>query len=172
MISLQLIALSLLAVVSASPLDARATCPGGPNFEGAGISILGANGFVTPNGRGHGSPAPFWHIQQTGQPNGGYIFKDIDNNNIALTRNSDGTVTMTPASNSGTDPNQQFQIVCQSCTGGASTAPPRTPIASGCNIRWIGDTSLCLQVGRAPSDDLFTSSCGSIPGAQNFSFST
>uniref|UniRef100_A0A0W0GDG5 Uncharacterized protein n=1 Tax=Moniliophthora roreri TaxID=221103 RepID=A0A0W0GDG5_MONRR len=110
MISLQLIALSLLAVVSASPLDARATCPGGPNFEGAGISILGANGFVTPNGRGHGSPAPFWHIQQTGQPNGGYIFKDIDNNNIALTRNSDGTVTMTPASNSGTDPNQQFQI--------------------------------------------------------------
>ncbi|EEB98635.1 hypothetical protein MPER_01823 [Moniliophthora perniciosa FA553] len=52
MLSLQIIALSLLAVVSANPLAARATCS--PNFEGAGISILGANGFVTPNGRGHG----------------------------------------------------------------------------------------------------------------------
>ncbi|EEB93380.1 hypothetical protein MPER_07969, partial [Moniliophthora perniciosa FA553] len=72
MLSLQIIALSLLAVVSANPLAARATCS--PPPEGAGISILGANGFVTPNGSGHGSPAPFWHIQQTGQSNGGYIF--------------------------------------------------------------------------------------------------
>ncbi|EEB91477.1 hypothetical protein MPER_10153, partial [Moniliophthora perniciosa FA553] len=146
-----------------------------PNFEGAGISIIGANGFVTPDGRGHGSSEPFWHIQQTGQTNRGYIFKtnrDISNDNIALTRNSDNTVTMAPASNSGTDVKQQFQIVCQSCISGASTAPPRTEIGSSCNITWIEDTSLCLYVGKAPSDDLLTSRCGFIPVAQVFSFST
>ncbi|KAK7049967.1 hypothetical protein VNI00_005398 [Paramarasmius palmivorus] len=166
----QLVALSLLAVVSANPLAARATCS--PNFEGAGISIMGANGFVTPNGRGHGSPAPFWHIQQNGQSTPAYVFRDIANDNIALTRNSDNTVTMAPVSNSGTDPTQQFEIVCQTCSGGAAVSPPGTLIASGCNIRWSGNTGLCLQVDRAPSDNLFVAPCGSVPGAQNFSFST
>ncbi|ESK84973.1 hypothetical protein Moror_9225 [Moniliophthora roreri MCA 2997] len=170
MLSLQVIALSFLAVVSANPLAARATCS--PNFEGAGISILGANGFVTPNGRGHGSSAPFWHIQQTGQSNGGYIFRDIANNNIALTRNGDNSVTMAPVSNTGTDPTQQFQIECQACNGGASSAPPGTVIGSNCSIKWMGNTGLCLQVDRAPSDNLFTGSCGTIPGAQTFTFST
>ncbi|ESK83902.1 hypothetical protein Moror_7562 [Moniliophthora roreri MCA 2997] len=168
MISPQLIALSLLAVVSASPLDARATCS--PNFEGAGIAVGAPGGFVFPGGlnRGHSAFVPAWHIQQTGQPNGGYIFKDIWNNNIALTRNSDNTVTVAPASDSGTDRNQQFQITCQSCSGGASTAPPMTLIASTCNIRWIGDTSLCLQV----PDRMFLSPCDNISGFGPFSFST
>ncbi|KAI3614308.1 hypothetical protein WG66_000102 [Moniliophthora roreri] len=96
--------LSLLAVISASPLDAHATCS--PNFEGAGIAVGAPGGFVFLGGLriGRSTSAPAWHIQQTGQPDSRYIFKYVQNNNVALTRNSDNTVTVGPASDSGTDP--------------------------------------------------------------------
>ncbi|EEB97168.1 hypothetical protein MPER_03564 [Moniliophthora perniciosa FA553] len=81
MLYLQVIALSLLAIVSSNPLVARATCS--PNFEGAGISILGSNGLVTPDGHEHGSPAPFWHYQQTRQFNGGYSGLHLRNINMS-----------------------------------------------------------------------------------------
>ncbi|KAF9254418.1 hypothetical protein L218DRAFT_1082345 [Marasmius fiardii PR-910] len=164
------VASGVFGAALANPLAARAKCS--PNFEGAGISITGANGFVTPDGRGHGSPAPYWHVQQTGQPVAGYILRDIANNNRALTRNSDNTLTMGPASDSGTDVNQIFQIQCDTCVGGASTSPAGTLIASGCNIEWASDPSLCAQVGRPPSDDLYLLACGATTGGQTFSFST
>ncbi|KAF9253969.1 hypothetical protein L218DRAFT_1010322 [Marasmius fiardii PR-910] len=168
--ALCVIASGVLAVAEANPLAARAKCS--PNFEGAGISILGPFGFVTPDGRGHGSPAPYWHIQQNGQPATEYILKDIDNNNRAFTRNSDNTLTMGTASDSGNDPRQTFRIECDYCVGGASTAPPRTSIATGCNIKLDSDPNLCVQVGRPPSDDLYLLACGATTGGQIFSFST
>ncbi|KAL0568751.1 hypothetical protein V5O48_013239 [Marasmius crinis-equi] len=163
------VASALLGGALANPV-ARATCS--PNFEGAGISVLGANGFVTPDGRGHGSPAPFWHIQQTGQPVAGYIFRDIANDNQVLTRNPDNSLTMGAASNNGNDVRQIFNIECQTCASGAAAAPPRTPIATDCQVKMASDTSLCLQVGRPPSDDLNLIACGTTPGSELYQFST
>ncbi|KAF9254215.1 hypothetical protein L218DRAFT_968337 [Marasmius fiardii PR-910] len=164
------VASGVFGAALANPLVARAKCS--PNFEGAGISIRGANGYVTPDGRGHGSPAPYWHVQQTGQAVTGYILKDIADNNRALTRNPDYTLTMGRASDSGLDGNQIFRIQCDTCAGGASTSPPGTLIASGCNIRWSLDPSLCAQVGKPSSDNLYLRACGATTGSQTFSFST
>ncbi|KAG7100023.1 hypothetical protein E1B28_001809 [Marasmius oreades] len=168
--ALCVVASGIVGTTLANPLAARAKCS--PNFEGAGISILGANGFVTPDGRGHGSNAPYWHIQQNGQSVPGYTFRDIANDNVALTRNPDNSLTMGAVANSGNDVRQTFNIECDTCVGGAATAPPMTSIATGCNIKLNADPTLCVQVGRAPSDDLNLAQCGAIPGSQGFSFST
>ncbi|KAJ8083122.1 hypothetical protein PM082_008991 [Marasmius tenuissimus] len=162
------IASGLFGAALANPV-ARATCS--PNFEGAGISILGANGFVTPDGRGHGSPNPFWHIEPTGQPISGYVFRDITNNNQVLTRNPGDSLTMGAVTN-GPDARQIFTIECQTCASGAAVAPPRTRIASDCKVKMASDTSLCLQVGRPPSDDLNLIACGTTPGSELYHFST
>ncbi|KAL0065743.1 hypothetical protein AAF712_007226 [Marasmius tenuissimus] len=105
-LALCVIASGLFGAALANPV-ARATCS--PNFEGAGISILGANGFVTPDGRGHGSPNPFWHIEPTGQPISGYVFRDIANNNQVLTRNPGDSLTMGAATNG---PDAQARSTC------------------------------------------------------------
>ncbi|KAK7050028.1 hypothetical protein VNI00_005460 [Paramarasmius palmivorus] len=164
--ALPAVAVSLVALAS----GAHAACS--PSL-GAGISIIGANGFVTPGGRGHGSPAPFWDIiQLIGLPASAYVFRDIDDTSVALTRNADNTVTMGATADTLIPLSQQFQIDCETCPAEASTAAPGTVIATNCNIKPQADTSLCLQVDRAPSDNLFVGTCGVVPGAQRFTFST
>uniref|UniRef100_A0A0W0GDG6 Uncharacterized protein n=1 Tax=Moniliophthora roreri TaxID=221103 RepID=A0A0W0GDG6_MONRR len=111
--------MSISMLGSASPLAARDPQTCHPNFEGAGIAIIGANGPVTGNGV-VGSYKPDWHIQQNGQPHPSYIFKDINNNNIALTLDN-GVLLLETASNSGGDPRQLFDINCGTCIPGAST---------------------------------------------------
>ncbi|ESK91649.1 hypothetical protein Moror_10695 [Moniliophthora roreri MCA 2997] len=144
-----------------------------PSF-GTGVSIVGANGFVTPNGRGHGSSAPFWDILRLlGLPSSSYVFRDIDDTSTALTRNADNTVTMEDTADTPIPLNQQFIIDCETCSStDPSTAPAGTVIASNCNIKPFADPSLCLQVDRAPSDNLFVRTCGVVPNAQRFTFTT
>ncbi|KAK7049971.1 hypothetical protein VNI00_005402 [Paramarasmius palmivorus] len=91
----------LSMVVSATPLTSRSPC--NPNFEGAGIVFHSVNGAINANGV-PSSTSPAWHIQQNGQPSPSYIFKNINNNNQALTLESDGFIRLDTASDSGNDP--------------------------------------------------------------------
>ncbi|KAI3614324.1 hypothetical protein WG66_000098 [Moniliophthora roreri] len=138
------VAMSISMLGSASPLAARDPQTCHPNFEGAGIAIIGANGPVTGNGV-VGSYKPDWHIQQNGQPHPSYIFKDINNNNIALTLDN-GVLLLETASNSGGDPRQLFDINCGTCIPGASTIGAGKTVAHTCKISPHGSADLCAEV--------------------------
>ncbi|KAL0567056.1 hypothetical protein V5O48_014935, partial [Marasmius crinis-equi] len=89
-----------LAALCLLVAQVSATC--NPNFEGAPVRILNVDGAqFAPS-----ATQAAWFVQLNGQShNPSYIIKDRGNTNRALTSSgSDGTLSVTTASNSGTVP--------------------------------------------------------------------
>ncbi|KAL0574885.1 hypothetical protein V5O48_007074 [Marasmius crinis-equi] len=142
-----------------------------PNFEGAPILVKAGDGSnLLPNPPTQPGP---WHIQQDGQANPGYLFRDANNNNRMLTRNPDNTVSMGPAADSGNDPRQVYHLQCQMCVPGAATAAPGTIVASLCSIAATDPTtSLCVNsAGASPSTSFGLVGCARVSAGGVFSFS-
>ncbi|KAK7049957.1 hypothetical protein VNI00_005388 [Paramarasmius palmivorus] len=159
----------LFSAASATPLAVRSPC--NPNFEGAGIVFHGSNGVITANGM-PSSASPAWHIQQNGQPDPSYIFKNIYNSTQALTLERFGFMWLDTASDSGNDPRQLFDIVCDTCVGGASSLPQGSTVAAGCRITAPAYLDQCVWVtGPSPTNGMRIWTCTGRPD-QEFWFST
>jgi len=177
MLSLSTIVSAAVALTSvgvyANPV-ARSTCS--PNAQGAGVSIVSVANAGLEWGDANTTPVdgdvltaissgglPNFHVSQSGQFPTSYIIKDVNNNELAVT-SSGNELVFNPASNTGTQENQLFDIVCQTC--GLNTTPGEAA-GSFCTVSPQGYTNACIQIGDATSPlDIVT--CDS-SGTQLFS---
>uniref|UniRef100_A0A0W0FX45 Uncharacterized protein n=1 Tax=Moniliophthora roreri TaxID=221103 RepID=A0A0W0FX45_MONRR len=117
-----------------------------PNFEGKAVLISnGASGTVSTPGSG-GSNA--WYIQQNGQSPPRYILRNANDSNQALTRGENGYLKMAPASDSGNDLDQLFDIVCDTCTPGGPS------FAEACMIKDPENRFVCVSASRSSPQEL------------------
>ncbi|KAK1225492.1 hypothetical protein PQX77_011580 [Marasmius sp. AFHP31] len=120
-------------MVSSKPLATRqGRCF--PNFQGQAVSIVeGGNKFIVDG-------VTSFFVQQDGQDPADYIIKDAANTNRAVTASGGNNLDLRPASNSGTEQDQLFEITCASC------APDGNVLAKACTIQAKGQ-NLCFDAG-------------------------
>ncbi|KIY70855.1 hypothetical protein CYLTODRAFT_441704 [Cylindrobasidium torrendii FP15055 ss-10] len=122
----------------ASPPARRDACT--PNFEGVGLAVsnFGASSpaalapIVSSSFRGYG--AADWHFEQNGQPATGFIIKDFDDNNLAVSAREDNSILLDVSSDSGDVVDQTWTVTCNACGADVSQQAPGTVVASSCII--------------------------------------
>ncbi|KAF9017095.1 hypothetical protein BDZ89DRAFT_1075055, partial [Hymenopellis radicata] len=177
MFASSIVALSIVAFASASPLAARgSSCS--PNFEGAGLRVVdsfcslefgpSAANALAPviSSSFRGANAVDWHFQQTGQPVVGYIIKDVANNNLAVSARVDGSILLDKASDSGNAPDQIWTVQCDTCSTGISGIHGK--VASQCIIRLAAQGG-CVAVGPDGKSPAYVTNSGA---CQKFDFFT
>ncbi|KAF9025553.1 hypothetical protein BDZ89DRAFT_1068187 [Hymenopellis radicata] len=179
MFASSIVALSIAAFASASPLAARGGSSCSPNFEGAGLRVVdsfcslefgpSAANALAPviSSSFRGANAVDWHFQQTGQPVVGYIIKDVGNNNLAVSARVDGSILLDKASDSGNAPDQIWTVQCDTCATGISGIHGR--VASQCIIRSSGLNGGCVAVGPDAKSPAYVTNSGA---CQKFDFFT
>ncbi|KIK66221.1 hypothetical protein GYMLUDRAFT_257641 [Collybiopsis luxurians FD-317 M1] len=163
--SLALVSLTLSLIgASANPVR-RANC--NPNPQGQPVSIQSASlsglewGLAAPGdldsvviGESYrGLAAPDWFVRQSGQFPTSYIITDITSG-LAVTING-GELTLNPINNTIFQPNQVFDINCDSC---GTDVSPGGVIGSGCTIS-PHNFSSCISIGPTAQDLLRNSGC-------------
>ncbi|THV05676.1 hypothetical protein K435DRAFT_849673 [Dendrothele bispora CBS 962.96] len=179
-----LVVLALLAAtvtdVSGTPLELRqtsnSTSSGGgcnPNVMGAGVSIVNTGNSKLEWGVASSPPAvndqlvsksfrglsaPDWHVQQNGQVIPGYIIKDVDNNNLAVTLQQKKKIELGTSSDSGTAVDQLWSITCKTCSPDALKGP-EVVVGDECTISPQSAENLCVEIGSRASAPLSLETC-------------
>ncbi|KAF9021165.1 hypothetical protein BDZ89DRAFT_1116043 [Hymenopellis radicata] len=151
------------ALGSASPSAAhRASCS--PDFEGAGLRVVDSFGSLEfgPSAANERAPvisssfrgdyAVDWHFEKTGQLDGVYIIKDVDNKKLAVryARGQDDSIILDKASSSGKAPDQLWTVQCDTCSTDISEIHGN--VASQCIIRPYAHQGGCVAVGPNPDN--------------------
>ncbi|KAF9028699.1 hypothetical protein BDZ89DRAFT_1133488 [Hymenopellis radicata] len=146
---------------SASPSAAHVSGSGcSPNFEGAGLRVVDSFSSLEFGPSAANALAPVisssfrgpnvvdWHFEQTGQLDGVYIIKDIDNNNLAAYALADRNIILDTVSDSDNAPDQIWTVRCDTCSTGISGIDGK--VASQCIIRSPARNGGCVAVGPNP----------------------
>jgi len=182
MLSFPLFSACLAAVAgmtSATPLMGRQSTGCSPNFEGAGVSVIAGDvewavataaagqpilhdlGTFPPNATAN------WFVQQTGSAIATYIFKAINNTELAIDVASDESLILEDINASSLT--QIWDITCNQCISGASSTPGGGKFASGCTIQ-SHPSGLCAQITHGGSGVGLSTCTGVV--AQTYDFWT
>ncbi|KAJ4490002.1 hypothetical protein J3R30DRAFT_18389 [Lentinula aciculospora] len=155
---------ALLVGVLAKPVQ-RSSC--NPNAQGVPVSIQSVGipglewGIASPSdvlviGESYrGLSAPDWYIRQSGQYPTSYFITDIDNG-LAATING-GELLLNPVNNNIYQPNQVFDISCDSC---GTDVSPGNVLGQGCIIGPHNFSQACISIGPSAAYALRNSGCG------------
>ncbi|KAF5392875.1 hypothetical protein D9757_000859 [Collybiopsis confluens] len=161
---------------SANPVR-RDTC--NPNTQGQPVSIQSTYtpglewGIASPSdtlivGESYrGLDAPDWNVLQTGQFPTSYLITDITNG-LAATING-GELLLNPVNNAIFQPNQVFDINCNSC---GTDVSPGNIIGLGCTISPHNVSDACIRIGPSELDPLGNFGCDPVQSDEVFTIRT
>lgn len=168
----------------ASPLFRRQSAACSPNFEGVSVSVTNSarewqpakpvvsgadvlSPIIGSDGR-PGLVTTDFRFEQIGQPDQPplYIIKPVEDNNLVVNFDADGTLSLKPFSQ--TDSNQNWNVVCDFCGTDASNFSGQ--FSFGCNIT-SAVTGQCVQIDEDKTKPMFLAGCNG-EDSQNFDFWT
>ncbi|KAF5361600.1 hypothetical protein D9758_007316 [Tetrapyrgos nigripes] len=158
-----LAALAATAIVQATPLTTRQANTCTPNAQGSGVSIvsLAHSGLELGSSApaSAGLAAPDFHIQQDGQAMPSFAVRDVTDNNLAITFVTAQDLELKTASNSGNDPNQLWEITCDTCLTPGAPVTPGTVVGNNCRVRVHGNDIVCVTIGQSAGAPVTVGAC-------------
>ncbi|KAJ4496023.1 hypothetical protein C8J55DRAFT_545361 [Lentinula edodes] len=154
---------TLFVGVLAKPLQ-RSSC--NPNAQGVPVSIQSTGipglewGIASPSdilivGESYrGLSAPDWYIRQSGEFPTSYFITDVDSGLAATI--TGGELILNPVNNAIYQPNQVFDITCDSC---GTDVSPGNVLGQGCVIGPHNLSDACISIGPSAVDALRNSGC-------------
>ncbi|GAV99538.1 hypothetical protein LENED_001001 [Lentinula edodes] len=162
-VSILSLSTTLFVGVLAKPLQ-RSSC--NPNAQGVPVSIQSTGlpglewGIASPSdtllvGESYrGLSAPDWYIRQSGEFPTSYFITDVDSGLAATI--TGGELILNPVNNAIYQPNQVFDITCDSC---GTDISPGNVLGQGCVIGPHNLSDACIRIGPSAVDALRNFGC-------------
>ncbi|KIK68262.1 hypothetical protein GYMLUDRAFT_237342 [Collybiopsis luxurians FD-317 M1] len=173
-----LVSLALSAIgTSANPVRRAPSC--NPNAQGQPVSVRSTYssglewGLAAPSDTliisesYRGLDSPDWYVRQSGQYPTSYFITDITTG-LAATING-GELLLNTLNNNIYQPNQVFDINCDSCYTDVS---PGNIIGLGCTISPHNVSDACIRIGPSAEDPLRNFGCNPVQANQVFTIRT
>ncbi|KAF8830291.1 hypothetical protein HHX47_DHR2000377 [Lentinula edodes] len=162
-VSILSLSTTLFVGALAKPLQ-RSSC--NPNAQGVPVSIQSTGlpglewGIASPSdtllvGESYrGLSAPDWYIRQSGEFPTSYFITDVDSGLAATI--TGGELILNPVNNAIYQPNQVFDITCDSC---GTDISPGNVLGQGCVIGPHNLSDACIRIGPSAVDALRNFGC-------------